>query len=111
MKNKKGAELAIGTIIVIILALVVLVVLVAGFTMGWGNLWSKITSFGGGKSNIATSVQSCQVACSSNSKADYCKTRNIVGDDGVAVTAKTCKELEGYRNSGLEACAAIPNCQ
>lgn len=109
MRNKKGAELAIGTIIIIILALVVLVVIVAGFTMGWSNLWSKITGFGGGKSNIATTVQSCQVACSSNSKADYCKTRSIVGDDGKPIQQNTCKMLEGPQY-GLDACATVPTC-
>jgi len=46
--NKAGAEMTIGTIIVIILALVVLVVLIYGFTTGWGNLWDKLTGYGGG---------------------------------------------------------------
>ena len=60
MKNKKGAEMTIGTIIIIILALVVLVILVYGFSTGWTNLWEKITAFGGGKTNVQTIVQACQ---------------------------------------------------
>lgn len=106
MKNKKGAEMTVGTIIIIVLALIVLVVLVYGFTTGWGNLWAKITGFfGGTKSNLATVVQGCKVACASGSTVDYCKTQTVTKDDGTKGPA-TCKSLEGAAN-GLEACDAI----
>ena len=55
--NKKGAEMTIGTIIIIVLALVVLVVLIFGFSTGWSNLWEKITAFGGGEVNVQSVVQ------------------------------------------------------
>lgn len=104
--DKKGAEMTIGTIIIIILALVVLVVIIYGFTTGWGNLWQKITGFSP-KANIQTNVQACQVACASEAKADYCKMRKIYSTD----TDKTgrdmsCKDIENA-NVGLEVCNAI----
>ena len=104
-KSKKGAEMTIGTIIIIILALVVLVVLVYGFTVGWGNLWEKITGFGGGKVNVQSVVQSCQLACTTQAEYDWCtKTRKIIIDDGD--TGKT-KEISSAANGGINTCEKI----
>lgn len=97
--NKKGAEMAIGTIIVIILALVVLVFLIMGFSRGWGNLWQSITNIGGGESNVQTIVSACNIACSTNAQFDYCKPRDVkFGDDNDG--KYNCKALEG-KNVGL----------
>ena len=76
--NKKGAEMTIGTIIIIVLALVVLVILVYGFSTGWSNLWGKITGFGGGEVNVQSVVQSCQLACTTGSRYDYCTLERTV---------------------------------
>ncbi len=105
--DKKAAEMTIGTIIIIVLALVVLVILVYGFSTGWSNLWEKITGFGGGKVNVQTIVQSCQLACTTSSQYDYCKARNLIEADanGKAKAPRnvTCEELEGAKY-GLEDC-------
>ncbi len=101
--NKKGADIAIGTIVVIILALVVLVVVIYGFTVGWGNLFQNIVGFGGGEVNVQTHVRSCQVSCSTQSTFEYCsKKRSIVFDKGQkAIPDVTCENL-ALRNVGLE---------
>lgn len=105
--NKKGAELAIGTIVVIILALVVLVVLIYGFTVGWGNLFQNILGFGGGQVNVQTVVSSCQISCSTQGVYDYCtKKRNVVFEEGKKGELLTCDDLE-RRNVGLESCASV----
>ena len=108
--NKKGAEMTIGTIIIIVLALVVLVVLVYGFSTGWSNLWEKITGFGGGKVNVQSVVQSCQLACTTGSTYDYCtKTRKLIetGADGKAKESqKRCIDLVG-NTYGLERCTNV----
>lgn len=97
--NKKGAEIAIGTIIVIILAVIVLVVLVMGFTGGWKNLWDKMAGFSGGGSNIDSVVRACQVACATESKYDYCERNRGVrfkSDNGELKTVEfSCNELVG----------------
>ena len=121
-RNKKGAEMTIGTIIVIILALVVLVVLIYGLVTGWGNLWQKITGIGGGKVNVQSVVQSCQLACTGGSKYDWCqKKREVIvdGADGKPINLgkKTettdkkysCDELKS-KNIGLDDCSAIGSC-
>jgi len=95
MKGKKGAEMTIGTIIIIILAILVLVFLVYGFSTGWGNLWERITGLGGGGSNVDSVKQACQVACSTNSQYDYEQSkRTIRWSDSESATDVTCKDLE-----------------
>ena len=92
--NKKGAELAIGTIVFIILALVVLVVIIYGFTVGWGNLFQNIIGYGGGQVNVQTSVSSCQVSCSTQSTYDYCsKRRTVVFEEKGKGELLTCEQL------------------
>ena len=110
--NKKAAEMTIGTIIIIILALVVLVVLIYGFTTGWGNLWENILGFGGGKVNVQTVVQSCQIACGTNSQYNYCEKKSdvVFEEDQPAVKDLTCFKLaRDYPQSGLT-CDTITNC-
>ncbi len=106
MKDKRGAEMTIGTIIVIILAIVVLVILIYGFTSGWGNLWERLTSFGGGKVNVQSVVDGCKVACSTSSDYDYClKERDVIFEANQKSQKKRCIDLQGQY--GLEACASI----
>jgi len=111
MKNKKGAEMTITTIIIIILALVVLVVLIYGFSTGWANLWQKISVFGGGKTNVQTIVQGCQLACTTGSRYDYCVLERTVifGEkekDKYKERTYTCGELQKDTSIGLD-CPAI----
>jgi len=102
--NKKGAELAIGTIVIIVLALVVLVVLILGFTSGWGNLWGRISGYFGGGANVDSVVQACQVACTTESFNDYCvRERSVRFEDETRNEKYTCKNLEG-EEVGLELC-------
>src|SRR3989338_813452 len=103
MENKKGAEMTIGTIVMIILASVVLVVIIYGFTTGWGNLWQNIIGFGGGKVNVQTVVSSCQIACSTNGVYDYCtKERKVVETENSKGDPMTCDELDDNSKYGLE---------
>jgi hypothetical protein len=79
--DKKAQQLTLGTIILIVLGVAVLVFLIYGFSTGWGNLWSRITAFGGGEENVDTMRQACVLACNTQSKYDYCnKTRTLVVD-------------------------------
>jgi hypothetical protein len=124
-ENKKGAEMTIGTVVVIILALVVLIFLVVGFSSGWNNIWEKILNFGQGEANIATIQQACQFACSSNNVYDYCRDRELVfgkvanfygytpteAQKSSGKLMSNCKEMEIKGLPGTEACSAIAACQ
>jgi hypothetical protein len=77
IQNKKGQDLSIGTLILIVLGIVVLVLLILGFSLGWDNLWEKINIFGGG-SSIGNKVSACQVKVTSNDKYGYCNEFTLV---------------------------------
>ena len=104
--NKKGSEMTIGTIIFIVLALVVLIVLVVGFTTGWGNLWSRITGFFG-KPNVDSVVQACSVACTTDANFDYCQRQREVRFEDTGSFKFTCYQLEAVSGTGLARCGGI----
>ena len=111
--NKKGAEMTIGTLVVIVLAIIVLVVIALGFGTGWSNLWSKITGYFGGGSNVDSIKQACSYACTTQATYDYCSlSRDVtyVDTKGDKQTAKgeNCASLaKGYSSWGFTACPGI----
>jgi hypothetical protein len=108
MKNKKGAEMTIGTIVFIILALVVLVVLIYGFSVGWDNFWQQLTGGAGGEVNVQSVVRACGIACSTASYNDYCvRERDVVFESGEDSVKRKCYQLEGDARAGLESCDAL----
>lgn len=110
LRDKKAAEMTVGTIIIIILALVVLVFLIFGFTRGTGNLFENIRNFFGGGANVQTVVTACQTACATNSVYDWCKYREVKFEEGGAKTDKSCLDLVSS-NVGLETCPGIAVCK
>jgi hypothetical protein len=88
MKSKKGAEMTIGTLVVIALAILVLVTLIFGFTSGWGNLWKRINPT---QTNVDSLRNSCQTDCITQQKFGYCcGIKNIVTETGAETTKGTC---------------------
>ena len=115
MFNIKGQQMTIGTLVAIILAVLVLVFVVYGFSVGWSNLFSQLTNLGGGKVNVQTIVQSCQVACATQSTFDYCKDRSVIYNADQEPTLANCKNLESGQSksgqnigpTGLSRCSVI----
>jgi len=74
MLGKRGQGLSTNAIILIILGVVILVILILGFTMGWRTLFP----FLGGEDNVDTIVQQCSTACSTQNVYDFCsKSRTL----------------------------------
>ena len=73
--NKRGAELAIGTLIIIILGVVVLVLLIVGFTTGFDFFFGKFELLPG--QDLETIAQSCRLAAQGDLKIDYCSFKEI----------------------------------
>jgi len=71
--------LSIGTLILIVLGIIILVLLILGFSMGWSNLWEKINIFGGGTSLEAV-AEKCKLA---QGDVGYCQTFVEVKEGGV----------------------------
>ena len=78
--EKRGQGLSTSSIILIILGVVVLVVLVLGFSMGWEKVAPWISS---GENNVQTISNACQVACSTGSIYDYCSKQRELKDSSL----------------------------
>jgi len=95
MKDKRGFELAISTMVIIILGLVVLIFLILFFTMGSGSFLEKMKSYFS-YSNVDSFIQGCNVFVDSGQVNAYCcdskKIRYM--DDGEKVEeVLSCSEL------------------
>ncbi|MBU2576970.1 MAG: hypothetical protein KKF50_04575 [Nanoarchaeota archaeon] len=96
MENKRGAEMTIGTIVIIVLAIAVLVFLIFGFTTGWSNLWDRIGIYGGSGENINDLKVACAAACAQGDSYGFNdKVREVWNEDKMGNKAVTCKDLVG----------------
>ena len=73
--EKRGQELSVGTLIIIVIGVIVLVLLVLGFSIGWEDLFAKIGIAQG--SDLSAMVAACKVAAASSSKASFCECKNV----------------------------------
>ena len=104
MENKRGQGMSTSTIILLILGLVILVVLVLGFTLGWNKIAPWINS-----NNVETIKTSCEAACSTGSVYDFCSVSRDVKDGVNKIFGATCKALATdatlkARNYGISDC-------
>lgn len=102
MENKKAQGMSTSTIILLILGLVILVVLILGFTLGWQRIAPWIKS-----DNIDSLKTSCNVACSTNSEYAFCTVNQAVKDGVNDDFDATCEELSTmpeYADYGIETC-------
>ena len=77
--NKKGMELAISTLILIVLGIAILIALIFSITGGFDKFKSSTNPFL--DSNEAQAVKiACQNACNNNVKITYCCNQYEVGD-------------------------------
>jgi len=79
--NKKGQEMTIGTLLLIVLGVVVVVVLIIGFTLGTDFFFDLIQR---GPSDIQLTAGACEVFAQGGLKLDFCtefKEISILGRD------------------------------
>ena len=104
MQNKRGQELSTNAIIMIVLGVVVLVVLVVGFFLGWGKIAPWLS-----KDNVETIVNGCGTACSTSSTFDYCSTERELKSQGTTIKT-TCvlfSTVDDYSKYGIQPCPGI----
>ena len=92
-----------STIVLLILAVVVLVVLILGFTVGWGKIAPWIS-----KSNVDTIVTSCEAACATGGTYDFCSSvRNLVDDqkNKVSTSCVAFANLPEFQKYGIKSCS------
>ncbi len=108
MHSKRGQEMSTSTIILIVLGLIVLVILAIGFMMGWENVAPWLAS----KSNVEDVSRQCSLACSKESKYDYCsKLVELKDEKKNEIQGATCNLLSGVPTFktkwGIETCSKI----
>ena len=104
--NKRGAEMAIGTLVVIVLAIIVLVVIALGFGTGWSNLWNKMTGYFS-PVNVDTVKQACSYACTSGASYDYCCLVRDVKYTTDSQEKVTCNLGQKSGKLGIDVCNEI----
>ncbi len=85
MIGKRGQGLSTNAIILIVLGVIILAVLVVGFTIGWGQIAPFIS-----QTNVDTIQTSCETACVLESNYGFCAEERELRWDG--------KTLEGTCN-------------
>jgi len=130
MKNKKGDQSMIPTVIAIALGIALFVFLIFGFSTEWSNLWDRVVNIGGGSANIGTIKQSCEIACTAQNKDGYCNMKRTVkfgeskpvlaegdatetcSDSGVKLSKScvaTCSQLSVSKNTAINS-INFPTC-
>jgi hypothetical protein len=90
IKNRKAQEMSVGTVILLILGIVILVILILGFSTGWNKLLPWLSS-----NNVDAIKNSCSVACATNSVYDFCTAERTIKDSTGKKLPSTCKDLAG----------------
>ena len=105
MKNKRAQSMSTNTVVLLIIAVLILVFLILGFTLGWKKIAPFIKS-----SNVDKIVDSCNAACSLQSKYDFCSVpREVKGaekGDEVTTTCVVLATLDSeFSKYGIEDCS------
>jgi len=106
MYNKRGQGLSTNAIILIILGVIILAVLVIGFTVGW----SKIAPFIS-RNNVDTIQNQCETACSTQSVYGFCSSiREVRAEELEEPVEATCYQLSTnstYAMLGISECPEL----
>lgn len=108
MYNKRGQGLSTNAIILIVLGVVILAVLILGFTVGWSKILPFVST-----NNIDNIRTSCKVACSIDAEFDFCSAKRELRAGDVNLKEVTCNFLAekqsnyGIVDGGIESCGSI----
>ena len=109
--GKRGQGLSVTTLILIVIGVLILVILILGFTIGWAKIFPFISP----PNNVADVANKCRLACSTEAKFDYCsQTRDLSIEEGVTLGGKketkieaTCNDLSAIEALGIEGCSSL----
>jgi hypothetical protein len=106
--NCKGQGLSTTTLILIVLGVFVLILLIAGFTIGWKRFGEFLTP----SNNVDDVVRDCGIACTSGSKYNFCSLKRELRSTDLPEAGQTAKEEscsffatnESYVKYGIKEC-------
>lgn len=114
MQNKKGQELSTNTVIILVLAVLVLVFIIVGFSVGWNKIFPFISP----PNNVKDVNDKCNLACSTQDTYGWCtSSRDVKLEQSILVNgaqrkefSATCAQLTSetqYAVLGTVKCPAI----
>ncbi len=102
-KSTRGQGLSTTAIILIVIGIIILVVLVIGFSVGWGKIAPFLSN-----SNVGSVSTQCSTACTTNSVYDFCSKQRDLNDGTTTLKSVTCNYLSQKETSyGIETCPSI----
>lgn len=104
MDNKRGQGMSTNAIILIVLGVLVLVVLILGFTMGWGKVAPWLSS-----NNVDSVQNACTAACATQSTYDFCFAKRDLRAGNEKLKDITCNYLAKEKPKyDIANCTLIP---
>jgi hypothetical protein len=106
MNSKRGQGLSTNAIILIILGVIILVILILGFTVGWNQILPFLQ-----ENNVQTIVNACNLECSQGNQYNFCTYPRTLNDGTDKFPNVSCYDLaneEIYSIYGIDKCPAIP---
>jgi len=76
--NKRGFDLAIGTLVKLVLGIVFLIAVITVFVMNWEDFSKTLEGYGGSDEQIT--IDLCKTQCDLNKAFDFCCSNKTVGD-------------------------------
>lgn len=111
MESKRGQELSTNAIIMIVIGIIVLVVLILGFTIGWDKLLPFFST-----NNVQNLQTTCSSACATGNSYDYCtlsrtlKASDLPGSPSNGQFVGNCTFFAtnpNYAKYGIATCTSI----
>jgi hypothetical protein len=106
IKGKKGQELSTSTIILLVLGVIILVILIIGFSTGWSFFKNLISP-----TNVDNVIQDCNTACATDQKFSFCSAERSFRVNEEKVDIKTsCAVLANspqFVKYGIQKCSSI----
>ncbi len=102
-KSTRGQGLSTTAIILIVIGIIILVVLVIGFSVGWGKIAPFLSS-----SNVDSLQTQCSTACTTGQTYDFCSKQRDLNDGTNSFKNVTCYYLSQKKSEyGVTACASV----
>lgn len=102
--DKRAQGLSVNAIILIVLGVIILVMLIVGFTLGWSKIKEMISP----SNNVDDIVQKCNIACNTNKVYDYCSVENELKAEGkkIKTTCNLFVNVADLKSAyGFESCS------
>ena len=103
--NKKAQGLSTNAIILIVLGVVVLVVLVMGFWLGWEKIAPWLSS-----ENVGTVVSSCEVVCMQGGQYAFCsQERELIDAENnkIKTSCEVLSKADDFDKYGIKECPSL----